>query len=233
MKRITLFTALVALAMSVPNTPARAGSDPLLSKASQAAVTPEQALEWLKEGNARFSAGTTLRRDLGEQVETTSQGQYPYAAVLGCIDSRVSPELVFDTGLGDMFAARVAGNIVDDALLGSLEFATHVAGARVIVVLGHSECGAVKGACDNVKLGHLTTTLSFLAPAVAAVKNVDGPRTSANHAFVEAVSEANVRLTARRLTEQSPILATMVKEGRLRVQPAIYDLATGRVTFLD
>lgn len=233
MKRSTLVLGLSALLLALPTLPARAGGVAPLTRQDQAAVTPARALQWLKEGNARFAAGTTLRRDLGEQVDITSQGQYPYAAILGCIDSRVSPELVFDTGLGDIFAARVAGNVVDDALLGSLEFATHVAGARAIVVLGHSECGAVKGACDGVKLGHLTTTLSLITPAVTAVKDVAGERTSKNHAFVEAVAEANVRLTARRLTEQSPILADLVKAGRLSVQPALYDLATGRVTFLD
>lgn len=233
MKRSTLILGLSALLLTLPTLPARAGGAAPLTKQDQAAVTPERALQWLKEGNTRFAAGTTLRRDLGEQVDITSQGQYPYAAILGCIDSRVSPELVFDTGLGDIFAARVAGNVVDEALLGSLEFATQVAGARAIVVLGHSECGAVKGACDGVKLGHLTTTLSLITPAVTAVKDVAGERNSKNHAFVEAVAEANVRLTARRLTEQSPILADLVKAGRLSVQPALYDLATGRVTFLD
>lgn len=233
MNRMTLMTGLLALSLVSPLTVTWAGGAAPLTKQAQAEVTPDQALSWLKEGNSRFAAGTTLRRDLGQQVESTQAGQYPYAAILGCIDSRVAPELVFDTGLGDIFAARVAGNVVDDALLGSLEFATQVAGARAIVVLGHSGCGAVKGACDNVKLGHLTTTLSLIAPAVAAVRDVEGPRNSSNHDFVEAVSAANVRLTARRLVDQSPILAGLVKEGRLRVAPALYDLSTGRVTFLD
>jgi len=201
--------------------------------ASQAAMTPDQALRLLQEGNARFVAGTTLRRDLLAQVRETSAGQYPFAAVLGCIDSRVAPELVFDTGLGDLFVARIAGNAVDDELLGSLEFATKVAGARLIVVLGHTRCGAVMGACDGVEMGSLTRTLALLEPAVAAARQaISGKHDSSNSAFVAQVTEANVRLGARALVEHSPILAELVREGRLRIVPAIYDVASGRVEFL-
>jgi len=200
---------------------------------SQAAMTPDQALRLLQEGNARFVAGTTLRRDLLVQVRETSAGQYPFAAVLGCIDSRVAPELVFDTGLGDLFVARIAGNTVDDELLGSLEFATKVAGARLIVVLGHTRCGAVMGACDGVQMGSLTRTLALLEPAVAAARKVvSGKHDSSNPAFVAQVTEANVRLGAHALVDRSSILAELVREGRLRIVPAIYDVASGRVEFL-
>jgi carbonic anhydrase len=200
---------------------------------SQAAMTPDQALRFLQEGNARFVAGMTLRRDLLAQVRDTSAGQYPFAAVLGCSDSRVAPELIFDTGIGDLFVARIAGNAVDEELLGSLEFATKVAGARLIVVLGHTHCGAVMAACDGVQMGSLTRTLALLEPAVAAARKVaPGKHNSSNPAFVAQVTEFNVRLGARVLVERSPIIADLVREGRLRVVPAIYDVASGRVEFL-
>lgn len=200
---------------------------------SQAAMTPDDALRLLQAGNDRFVAGTTLRRNLVDQVRETRAGQYPFAAVLGCIDSRVPPELVFDAGIGDLFAARIAGNVADEELLGSLEFATKVAGARVIVVLGHTQCGAVLGACDGVEMGSLTRTLALLDPALAAARTaVSGKHDSSNPAFVAHVTEANVRLGARSLVERSPILAELVRAGRLRVVPALYDVETGRVEFL-
>lgn len=200
---------------------------------SQAAMTPDDALRLLQAGNDRFVAGTTLRRDLVDQVRETRVGQYPFAAVLGCIDSRVPPELIFDAGIGDLFAARIAGNVADEELLGSLEFATKVAGARLIVVLGHTQCGAVLGACDGVEMGSLTRTLALLDPALAAARaEVSGKHDSSNPAFVAHVTEANVRLGARSLVERSPILAELVRDGRLRVVPALYDVETGRVEFL-
>jgi carbonic anhydrase len=212
---------------------AQAAAGAAQSAESQAAMTPDQALRLLQEGNARFVAGTTLRRDLLAQVRETRAGQYPFAAVLGCIDSRVAPELVFDTGIGDLFVARIAGNAVDDELLGSLEFATQVAGARLIVVLGHTRCGAVIGACDGVRMGSLTRTLALLEPALAAAREaVPGKHDSSNPAFVAHVTEANVRLGARALVERSPILAERVREGRLRIVSAIYDVDSGRVEFL-
>ncbi len=204
------------------------------TRETQAALTPADALTLLREGNARFAAGTTLRRDLTEQIAVTRGGQHPFAAVLGCIDSRVPPELIFDTGLGDVFSARVAGNIVDDALLGSLEFATQVAGARAIVVLGHTECGAVKGACDGVHLGHLGAVLGAIAPAVAASRaDVPAPHDATNPAFVAHVTETNVRLQAKALTARSPILAKRVGDGQLVIAPALYDVGSGQVRFLD
>lgn len=204
------------------------------TRESQAALTPNDALRLLREGNARFASGTTLRRDLTEQIALTRGGQFPFAAILGCIDSRVPPELVFDTGLGDVFSARVAGNIVDDTLLGSLEFATQVAGARAIVVLGHTECGAVKGACDGVRLGHLDAVIGGIAPAVAASRaDVPAPHDGKNPAFVAHVTQANVRLQAKALTERSPILAKRVADGQLAIVAALYDVSSGQVRFLD
>ncbi len=228
-----ILTALLASLVLAASAITGAAGVVTQTKQTQQALTPDAALQILREGNARFVAGTTLRRDLARQVRETSDGQYPFAAVLGCVDSRVSPELVFDTGLGDVFSARVAGNVLDDPLLGSLEFATQVAGARLIVVLGHTHCGAVKGACDGVKLGHLTETLALLQPALDAAKDVPGPHTSANEQYVSRVTEANVRGVARRMVEQSPILAELVRSGRLRVVPALYDLADGHVSFLE
>jgi carbonic anhydrase len=203
------------------------------TKETQSAMTPDGALRLLREGNARFVAGTTLRRDMKEQILATSGGQYPYAAILGCIDSRVPPELIFDTGLGDIFSARIAGNVVDDELLGSLEFAAKVAGVRAIVVLGHTQCGAVKGACDDVRLGHLTQTLALLEPALAAARDVPGKHDSSNPAYVRQVTEENARLTARAILARSPLLAELVRNGRLSVSSAIYDVASGGVQFLD
>ena len=203
------------------------------TRESQAALTPDQALALLREGNARFVAGASLHRDLPAQARATAAGQFPFAAVLGCIDSRVPPELVFDAGLGDVFSARIAGNVLDDELLGSLEFATRVAGARAVVVLGHTSCGAVKGACDGVQLGHLTQTLALLQPALEACRDVPGPHDSSNGEYVRRVTEANVRLVSDALVERSPLLADLVRDGVLRIVPALYDVSDGRVSFLD
>lgn len=223
---------LVALAIASP-VPSLAAAE-TQTQQSQAAMTPDAALQRLRDGNQRFREGVAIQRDLVEQVAETSAGQFPFAAVLGCIDSRVPPELVFDTGIGDVFSARIAGNVLDEELLGSLEFATKAAGARLIVVLGHTQCGAVKGACDGVEMGHLTKTLALLAPALeASRKLVPAPYDSSNAAFVQHVTEQNVRLTAKALLERSEILAGLAKDGRLRVVPAVYDVATGRVEFLE
>ena len=201
--------------------------------ATQSAITPARALELLKQGNARFAAGTPLHRDLLAQMRATASGQYPFASIVGCIDSRVPPELVFDQGIGDVFSARIAGNFVDDEILGSLEFASKLAGSKLIVVLGHTQCGAIKGACDGAELGNLTTTLSHLLPAVDAVKDVPGPRSSKNAAFVEAVTDMNVRLTVQAIRKRSPVLDALAASGELAIVGAVYDVATGEVTFLD
>lgn len=202
--------------------------------ASQASLTPDAVLKHLMDGNERFVAGTMLDRDLMEQVSATASGQYPYAVVLGCIDSRVPPEIVFDQGIGDIFSPRIAGNFVNTDILGSMEFATAVAGSKVIVVLGHTSCGAVKGACDHVELGNLTHTLSNLAPAVYAVgSEITGERTSKNAEFVDAVAHENVRQTVQNILDRSPVMAGLVAEGKLLVIGAMHDVTTGRVTFLE
>ena len=201
--------------------------------ATQAALTPAAALQKLKDGNKRFLAGDMQNRDLMAQVKATSTGQFPHSIVLSCIDSRVPPELVFDQGLGDIFAPRVAGNYVDTDMLGNMEFGAAVAGSKLIVVLGHSECGAVKGACDNVKLGNLTHTLTNLAPAVYEVTDVPGERSSKNAAFVDAVAHKNVNLMVDNILTRSPTLAGLVDEGKLMVVGAMYNVGTGTVTFMD
>jgi carbonic anhydrase len=200
---------------------------------SQAALTPDTALAMLREGNQRFLTDTMMERDLRAQVAATADGQFPHSIVLSCIDSRVPPELVFDQGLGDIFAPRIAGNFVDEEILGSMEFAAAVAGSMAIVVLGHTECGAVKGACDDVKLGNLTQTLAAIRPAVEAVEGFEGARNSKNDAFVGAVAHENVRQTVDNILQRSDVLNALVKDGKLKVVGAMYDVGTGKVTFLE
>lgn len=235
MKRI-LLSSLFVVALGLPTMADLARADAhegALTQVSQQAMTPAQALERLRAGNARFVAGEMLERDLGRQVGQTAAGQYPFAVILGCIDSRVPPEFVFDQGIGDVFSARIAGNFVNTDILGSMEFATAVAGSKLIVVLGHTECGAVKGACDQVELGNLTQTLSNLAPAIYAVTGVDGPRSSENAAFVSAVTRKNVEQTVQNVLDRSHVIRDLHAEGEVLVVGAIHDVATGRVTFLD
>ena len=186
----------------------------------------------LKDGNARFVQGKMLQRNLMQQVKATGSGQFPFAAIVGCIDSRVSNELIFDQGIGDIISARIAGNFVNDDILGSLEFACAAAGAKLIVVVGHTECGAVKGACDDVVMGNLTQTLFNIKPAVAAVSGYDSNRTSSNNAFVQAVTAKNVVLTVERIRERSPILRGMVDKGQIGLKGAMYDVHNGKVSFM-
>ena len=201
------------------------------TKVTQAAITPEIALRMLKDGNARFVQGKMLKRDLMHQVTATGPGQFPFAAIISCIDSREFAQITFDQGIGDVFSARIAGNFVNDDILGSLEFACAVAGAKLILVVGHSDCGAIKGACDDVVLGNLTQTLANLKPAVAAVSDFESDRTSANDAFVQAVAEKNVVLTMERIRQRSTILRDMADKGDIAIAGAMYDVGTGRVTF--
>lgn len=202
------------------------------TKETQAAITPQKALQMLKDGNARFVQGKMLERDYMKQVKATGGGQFPFAAIVGCIDSRESATLTFDQGIGDVFAARIAGNFVNDDLLGSLEFACAAAGAKLVLVVGHSECGAIKGACDDVVLGNLTQTLANLKPAVAAVSGFESDRTSANAEFVQAVAEKNVELTIARIKQRSSILRNMAEKGDIGIEGAMYDVHTGQVTFM-
>jgi carbonic anhydrase len=198
----------------------------------QKAVSPDDAIARLKAGNERFVSGKTVNCDLMLQVKETAKAQAPFAAIVGCIDSRVPPELVFDQRIGDVFCARIAGNFVNTDIIGSLEFATRLSGARAIVVLGHSSCGAIKGAIDDAQLGNLTATLSNIRPAVELAES-SGERVSSNKAFEQAVAIENVRLAVTMLTERSAVLDEMVKAGDLRIAGAMHDIATGKVTFLE
>jgi len=204
----------------------------VISKDAQTAATPDAAIAALKAGNERFVAGKSVNCDLMSQVKATATGQYPVAAVVGCIDSRVPPELVFDQKLGAIFAARVAGNFVNTDILGSLEFACKLAGAKAIVVLGHTDCGAIKGAVDQAKLGNLTEMLKNFDPAVAAAKT-DGERTSKNKKLVQEVADQNAKLTAQLILARSPVLKEMADKKQIAVVAAMHDLTTGKVTFFS
>ena len=202
------------------------------TKDTQAATTADQALLRLKAGNERFRTGRSLHCDLVGQIKATAKGQAPFAAVLGCMDSRVAPELVFDQQLGDILTVRVAGNIVNTDNLGSLEYATKVLGTKLIVVLGHSECGAIKGAIDDVKLGNVTALLSNIRPAVVKVAAGDGDHTSKNKKFVQEVADQNARDAASLLTTRSELLAAQVKEHQIKIVSAMHDVSTGAIRWL-
>jgi carbonic anhydrase len=203
------------------------------TKESQTAMTPAQALAELKAGNARFVAGKPLHRDFPAQVKATASGQYPFAVVLSCLDSRQPIEIVLDQGVGDIFSARVAGNVLNDDILGSMEFACKVSGAKLIAVIGHSNCGAIKGAIDDVQLGDLTGLLTKIKPAIDAVPADVSPRTTKNYDFVNAVAEENVKLVMKEIRERSPILREMLDKGEIGLVGGMYDLSTGKVTFYD
>jgi carbonic anhydrase len=203
------------------------------TRETQSTMTPEKALQFLKEGNQRFQQNLKANRNLLEQVNDTSDGQFPFATILSCIDSRVSAELVFDQGLGDIFSVRIAGNFVNEDILGSMEFACKLAGTKVIVVLGHTSCGAIKGACDDAKLGNLTAMLSKIKPAVNSIaepKEAD-LRNSKNLDFVDNVSKKNVELSIERIRDESPVLAEMENNGEIKIVGAMYDINTGAVEF--
>jgi carbonic anhydrase len=211
---------------------AAAAAQTVQTKESQSATTPEHALELLKAGNERFLYGKLMRHELVHQREATADGQYPFAAVLSCIDSRASSELIFDQGIGDIFNVRVAGNVVNDDVLASLEYATAVAGAKLILVVGHSHCGAVKGALDNVKLGHITGLVAKIQHVADDVAG-DAERTSKNHELVEKVAEANVRRVTYLLLAESAVLRGLVEQKKLRIVGAMHDLKEGKVEFFE
>lgn len=198
---------------------------------SQSKLTPKDALELLKEGNKRFQSNLKANRDLLEQVNETRESQFPFAVILSCIDSRVSAELVFDQGLGDIFSVRIAGNFVNEDILGSMEFACKVAGSKLVVVLGHSSCGAVKGACDHVELGNLTGLLDKIKPAVDSIEHVEGERNSKNIDFVDQVARKNVLLTIDRIKEESPVLKEMLDKSEIGIVGAMYHVTSGQVDF--
>lgn len=196
-------------------------------------LTPQTALEYLKEGNFRFVNALMRDHDHLEQINLTKDGQWPFAAIVSCMDSRTSAELIFDQGLGDIFSIRNAGNVITNSVLGSLEFATAVAGSKLILVLGHTGCGAIKGACDDVKLGHLTGVLERIKPAVEAENTVHEERNSKNAEFVYKVTDLNVDMGVKRILEGSEVIRALVEKGEVGICPAVYDIATGKVTFHD
>lgn len=202
-----------------------------LTKEMQAAIAPSMALELLKEGNKRFVNNLKVNRNLLQQANETSDGQHPFAVILSCIDSRTSAELIFDQGLGDIFSVRIAGNIINEDILGSMEFGCKVAGSKIIVVLGHTKCGAVKGACDHVEMGNLTALLTKIRPAVDDEKSTIENRNSNNSVFVENVATINVKRTVKSIMERSPILKEMIESGEIGIIGGTHDITTGEVTF--
>ncbi|MGH1383650.1 carbonic anhydrase family protein [Kordia sp.] len=204
------------------------------TKETQAVMTPDSSIQALKDGNERFMGNTQVSRDLLDQVSDTSTGQYPFATVLSCIDSRVSSELIFDQGIGDIFSVRIAGNFVNEDILGSMEFACKLAGTKVIVVLGHTACGAVKGACDHARLGNLTALINKIEPAVEAVTEPtdESLRNSKNIDFVNNVAVKNVEMTIANIRKQSPVLAEQESNGEIKIVGGMYDINNGKVTFL-
>ena len=202
-----------------------------LTKEMQTAITPIMALELLKEGNKRFVNNLKVNRNLLQQANETSDGQHPFAVILSCIDSRTSAELIFDQGLGDIFSVRIAGNIINEDILGSMEFACKAAGSKFIVVLGHTRCGAVKGACDHVEMGNLTALLSKIQPAVYDEKTETENRNSGNNDFVEKVSTINVKRTVHAIMERSTILKEMIENGEIGIVGGTHDILSGEVKF--
>jgi carbonic anhydrase len=205
----------------------------VLSLEEQKQLTPDDVLKSLKEGNKRFTAGNLTLRDHSKQIRAAISGQYPKAIILSCIDSRVPVEDVFDKGIGDLFVARVAGNIVNEDILGSMEFSCKVAGAKLVLVIGHEYCGAIKGAIDNVKLGNLTALLTRITPAVQACSHFSGDKTSKNPEFVDLVIRENIKITVENIRKNSPVLLDMEQKGEIRIVGAYYDMDNGEVTFFE
>ncbi len=202
-----------------------------LTKEMQTAITPAMALDLLKEGNKRFTNNLKVNRNLLQQANETSDGQHPFAVILSCIDSRTSAELIFDQGLGDVFSVRIAGNIINEDILGSMEFGCKVAGSKIIVVLGHTKCGAIKGACDHVEMGNLTALLTKIRPAVDDEKTITVGRNSGNAEFVEKVATINVKRTVKAIMERSPILKEMIESGTIGIVGGGHNITTGEVEF--
>ena len=197
----------------------------------QTAITPAMALELLKDGNKRFVNNLKINRNLLQQANDTSGGQHPFAVILSCIDSRTSAELIFDQGLGDIFSIRIAGNIINEDILGSMEFGCKVAGSKIIIVLGHTKCGAIKGACDHVEMGNLTSLLSKIRPAVDDELTIAENRNSSNSEFVEKVAVINVQRTVKSILQRSPILKEMIESGEIGIVGGTHDITTGQVAF--
>ena len=211
---------------------AQSGECAVFTEDRQKAITPDEALARLRAGNERFIAGKSINCDLMAQVKQTANGQAPHSAIVGCIDSRVPPELVFDQRIGDIFCARIAGNFVNTDIIGSLEFATALSGAKAIVILGHSDCGAIKGAVDHAKLGNLTAMLRNFDAALRAVGKVEGEQKSSNKVLVQKVADANAKISADNLLKRSPVLRGLVNKGQLKIVAAMHDIVTGKVSWL-
>jgi carbonic anhydrase len=203
------------------------------TKKTQDQLTPQLAIELLKEGNARFVNNIKAHRNLLEQVNETSAGQFPFAAILSCIDSRTSAELIFDQGLGDILSIRIAGNILNDDILGSMELACKIAGSKLIVVLGHTNCGAIIGACNNIKLGFMTGLLDKIKPAIKQETETKTERNEKNETFLRNVTVNNVFITVKKVKEQSSILHEMEQTGQIKIIGGLYDVDTGQVTFFE
>ena len=225
--------SIAALALFVSRCAPAPESPAPTSKSEQAACAPEQALERLQAGNARFVAGQLKHRNWAQQRTQTAAGQYPFAVVLSCIDSRAGSEIIFDQGFGDIFNARVAGNILDEEILGSMEFACKIAGAKLIAVVGHSHCGAVKGACSGAQLGHLTGLLDRIQPSVALAKGELPGLAATDEKLIERVAELNVQNVLKQIREQSPVLRELIDAGKVGLVGGIYDLDSGKVQFFN
>lgn len=204
-----------------------------LTKEMQEAITPAIALELLEDGNKRFINNLKVNRNLLQQANETSDGQHPFAIILSCIDSRTSVELIFDQGLGDVFSVRIAGTIINDDILGSMEFACKVAGAKIIAVLGHSNCGAVKGACDHVEMGHLTGLLNKIKSSIDLEQTIKEDRTSNNEEFIKKITKLNVQQSVHNVMEQSPILNELIQNGDCGIIGGYHDITTGEVFFYN
>ena len=221
------------MGFNAPMADPKTRTDRVLTKAEQQALTPDEVRTLLQDGNARFVRGDITHRDHRSQVRAAVLGQWPKAVVLSCLDSRIPVEDVFDCGIGDLFVARVAGNFVNTDILGSMEFACAASGAKLVFVLGHEYCGAVKGAIDKVELGNLTSLLKNISPAIDEVKGDHGERNSKNAAFVHRVAEQNVRRTLRRIREESPVLRDLEKDGKIKIVGGMYDMDTGVVEAIE
>lgn len=226
-----LCTCAITPFVRLPLVQLATGRSSSLTKAQRDSLTPSQIIEELKRGNERFRTGKMIARDYLAEKRASAPGQYPAAVVLGCLDSRVPAEIVFDTGIGDTFVGRVAGNVVNDDILGSMEFACGVSGAKVVLVLGHTACGAVKGAIDDVVLGNLTGLLARIKPAIPATK-FEGEKSSKNPPYVDAVARTNVVLGLEEIRRRSPILQDLEKNGKIMITGAMYDLSSGTVDYV-
>jgi len=194
-------------------------------------LSPDEALQKLLDGNLRFRKSEHINRDFMKETQDTAGEQYPFAIILGCIDSRVPVEILFDQGVGDLFVTRVAGNFENDDILASLEFACEVVGSKLIMVLGHEDCGAIKAACDGIEVGHITGLINNIKPAITKTK-IDGDNTSVNKKYINDVAKTNVQLTIERIREKSDIIHSLEQEGRIRIVGAYYNLDLGEVSLL-